>query len=170
MRIVEQMPKVSRPYMPGYGIAGPAEGSGLLPWSWAAERLTTSRNYWVVSVWPDGRPHAMPVWGMWDDTVLWFSSSTGSRKARNLAADERCCVTTEDATDPVVIEGTAEIVTELPLLQRVIDLMNAKYGTETRVDFLDPARNATIRVRPQRVFGLRSGDFTGSPTRWAFTG
>jgi PPOX class probable F420-dependent enzyme len=168
MRIMKQMPHVSRPYMPGYGIAGPGEGSGLLPWSWAAERLTRSRNYWVASVWPDGRPHAMPVWGMWDDAVLWFSSSAGSRKTRNLAADPRCCVTTEDAADPVVIEGTAEIVTGQPLLQRVIDLMNAKYGTEMRVDFLDPARNATIRVRPQRVFGLRSGDFTGSPTKWAF--
>lgn len=155
--------------MPGYGIAEAAQGSGLLPWSWAAERLTRSRNYWVVSVWPDGWPHTMPVWGMWDDAVLWFSSSAGSRKTRNLAADSRCCVSTEDAADPVVIEGTARIVTELPLRQRVIDLMNDKYGTEFGVDFLNPAKNATIQVRPRRVFGLRSGDFTGSPTRWTFT-
>jgi PPOX class probable F420-dependent enzyme len=168
MGAMEQFPAVSRPYMPGYGIAGATEGSGLLPWSWAADRLTMSRNYWVVSVWPDGRPHTMPVWGMWDDAVLWFSSGAGSRKARNLAADSRCCVSTEDATDPVVIEGTARIVTEPALLQRVIDLMNAKYGTEFGVDFLDPAKNAVFRVRPRVVFGLRSGDFTGSPTRWAF--
>jgi PPOX class probable F420-dependent enzyme len=163
-----EIPRVSRPYMPGYGIAAAAEGGGLLPWSWAAERLSTSRNYWVASVWPDGRPHAMPVWGMWDDAVLWFSSSAESRKARNLAADARCCVTTEDAADPVVVEGTAQIVTDPPLLQRLIDLMNAKYGTDYKVDFLDPAQNAAIRVRPRRVFGLRSGDFTGSPTRWVF--
>jgi hypothetical protein len=38
-------PQVSRPYMPGYGILGPDEGSGLLPWSWAAERLSHARNY-----------------------------------------------------------------------------------------------------------------------------
>ena len=25
--------------MPGYGVVGPEEGSGLLPWSWAQERL-----------------------------------------------------------------------------------------------------------------------------------
>jgi PPOX class probable F420-dependent enzyme len=165
---MERIPRVGRPHMPGYGIAGAAEGSGLLPWSWAAERLRISRNYWVVSIWPDGRPHTMPVWGMWDDAVLWFSSSAGSRKTRNLAADPRCCVTTEDATDPVVIEGTARLVTEPALLQRVIDLMNDKYGTEFGVDFLSPAKNAAIQVRPGRVFGLRSGDFTGSPTRWTF--
>jgi hypothetical protein len=50
--------------MPGYGIAGPEEGSGLLHWSWAAERLAAARNYWVATVWPHGRPHVMPVWGM----------------------------------------------------------------------------------------------------------
>ncbi len=154
--------------MPGYGVVGPDEGSGLLPWSWAAERLSRSRNFWVASVQPDGRPHVMPVWGMWDDAVLWFSSSVESRKARNLSQDPRCVVTTEDATDPVVIEGTARIVTEPAALQRVIDLMNAKYGTDSNVSFLDPAVNATIEVRPVRVFGLRSADFTGSPTRWVF--
>ena len=154
--------------MPGYGVSGPEHGTGLLHWSWAAERLTAARNYWVASVWPDGRPHTMPVWGMWDDAVLWFSSSAHSRKTRNLAADARCCVTTEDATDPVVVEGTARIVTDPPLLQRVIDLMNAKYRTDYGVDFLDPAKNATIGVRPRRVFSVRAGDFTGSPTRWIF--
>ncbi|HKB29519.1 MAG TPA: pyridoxamine 5'-phosphate oxidase family protein [Streptosporangiaceae bacterium] len=159
---------MSRPHMPGYGVVGPDEGSGLLPWSWAAERLSRSRNFWVASVRPDGRPHVMPVWGMWDDAVLWFSSSVESRKARNLSQDPRCVVTTEDATDPVVIEGTARIVTEPAALQRVIDLMNAKYGTDSNVSFLDPAVNATIEVRPVRVFGLRSADFTGSPTRWVF--
>jgi PPOX class probable F420-dependent enzyme len=166
--ITMEIPRVGRPYMPGYGILGPGEGSGLLPWSWAAERLSTSRNYWVSSVRPDGRPHTMPVWGMWDDAVLWFSSSVQSRKTRNLAHDPRCVVTTEDAADPVVIEGVARIATEPAILQRVIDLMNAKYATEYAVGFLDPAVNATIGVRPHRVFGLRGSDFTGSPTRWVF--
>jgi PPOX class probable F420-dependent enzyme len=163
------IPRVSRPHMPGYGIAPADGGSGLLPWSWAAERLTVSRNYWVTTVWPDGHPHTMPVWAMWDDAVLWFTSSAASRKVRNLAADPRCCVSTEDASDAVVVEGLARIVGEPALRRRVIDLMNDKYGTEYGVDFLNPAKNATIQVRPQRVFGLRSGDFTGSPTRWVFT-
>jgi len=99
---------------------------------------------------------------------MWFTSAVGSRKVRNLTADPRCCVTTEDASDPVIIEGVARIATEPAVLQRVIDLMNAKYGTHTDVDFLDPATNATVGVRPRRVFSLRAGDFTGSPTRWIF--
>ena len=52
--------------------------------------------------------------------------------------------------------------------QAAIDLMNAKYRTELTADFLDPAQNATIGIRPQRVFSMLHGDFTGSPTRWVF--
>jgi PPOX class probable F420-dependent enzyme len=163
-----EIPRISRPDMPGYGILGPDEGSGLLPWSWAAERLSSARNYWVVSVRPDGRPHSMPVWGMWDDSMLWFTTAVGSRKARNLRADPRCVVTTEDATDPVVIEGTAAFVTDPASIRRVLDLMNSKYGTEIEPGFLDPAINVTISVRPQQVISMRHGDFTGSPTRWQF--
>jgi PPOX class probable F420-dependent enzyme len=152
--------------MPGYGIKGPDEGSGLLPWSWAAERLEASRNYWVATVWPDGRPHTMPVWGVWDGEALWFSSGLRSRKTRNLVTDARCVVTTEDANEPVVVEGSAAIVADRDAIVRFVDLMNAKYEAGMTVDFLDPAVNATIRVRPLWAFGIAHDDFTGSPTRW----
>jgi general stress protein 26 len=162
-----EIPRVSRPYMPGYGIAAPDQGSGLLDWSWAAERLTGARNYWVATVWPTGRPHLMPVWAMWDDSMLWFSSAAGSRKTKNLRADPNCVITTE-ASDPVIIEGQAAAVDEPARLQRVIDLMNAKYATHIEVSFLDPSVNVTFGVRPHRVFGIRDADFQGSPTRWIF--
>jgi nitroimidazol reductase NimA-like FMN-containing flavoprotein (pyridoxamine 5'-phosphate oxidase superfamily) len=162
-----EIPRVSRPYMPGYGIAAPDQGSGLLDWSWAAERLTAARNYWVATVWPTGRPHLMPVWAMWDDSMLWFSSAVGSRKTKNLRADPNCVITT-DASDPVIIEGQAAAVAEPGRLQRVIDLMNAKYATHIEVGFLDPSVNVTFGVRPHRVFGMRDADFQGSPTRWIF--
>jgi general stress protein 26 len=162
-----EIPRVSRPFMPGYGIAGPDQGSGLLDWSWAADRLTAARNYWVATVWPTGRPHLMPVWAAWDDSTLWFSSAVGSRKTKNLRAEPQCVITT-DASDPVIIEGRATAVTAPAQLQRVVDLMNAKYGTHMQLGFLDPAVNATFGVRPSRVFGMRDADFQGSPTRWIF--
>ena len=121
----------------------------------------------VATVGPNGRPHLMPVWAMWDDSMLWFSSAVGSRKTKNLRADPNCVITT-DASDPVIIEGQAAMVTEPARLQRVIDLMNAKYATHIEVSFLDPAVNATFGVRPHRVFGMQDADFTGSPTRWVF--
>ena len=152
--------------MPDYGIQGPDEGSGLLPWSWAEERLTGSRNYWLTSLWPDGRPHSMPVWGAWDGEALWCSSGRNSRKARNLAADPRCVVTTEDANDPVVLEGSADFATEPDVIARVVELMNAKYDSHITVEFL--SEHATIRIRPRWAFAMTHDDFSGSPTRWAF--
>ena len=52
-------PRASRPHSPGYGIA--ADEEGLLPWSWAAERLTVARNFFIATTRPDGRPHLMIV-------------------------------------------------------------------------------------------------------------
>jgi PPOX class probable F420-dependent enzyme len=153
--------------MPGYGIVGPEEGGGLLPWSWAEERLTRSRTYWVVTTWPDGRPHAMPVWAVWDDRALWFSSSVGSRKVRNLRRDPRCVVTTEDGQQPVAVEGRATVVTDEPRLRRFLHLANAKYDASMDLGFLDPAVNATVRVDPRVVIGLDDDAFTDSPTRWS---
>ena len=161
-------PRASRPHMPGYGVRGPHEGTGLLPWTWAEERLEASRNYWVNTLWPDGRPHSMPVWGVWDGSALWFSSSLRSRKARNIAGDPRCVATTEDANEPVVLEGLAAIVAEAAAIARVVELMNAKYDSGMTVEFLDPAVNATIRLQPRWAFGIAHDDFTGSPTRWVF--
>jgi general stress protein 26 len=167
-KVAMDTPRASRPYMPGYGTLGPDQGSGLLPWSWAEQRLLASRNYWVASRWPDGHPHAMPVWGVWHDGAFWFSSSRGSRKVRNLAADPRCVVTTENAVEPVVVEGLAEVVTDPGALATMLALENAKYHTNYGIELLDPAVNATIQVRPRWAFGLAEDDFTGSPTRWSF--
>jgi general stress protein 26 len=165
---MDKGPIASRPYMPGYGLQGPTEGTGLLPWSWAEERLRSSHDYWVATVWPDGRPHLMPVWAMWHDRSLWFSSSKASRKATNLAANPHCTVGTDDALEPVIIEGDVEVVSDWPTLQMVLDLENAKYETDYSIEMLDPAVNVCLRVRPAWAFGIAQGDFTGSPTRWVF--
>ena len=58
-------PKPTRPHMPGYGL--PKGTKGLLPWSWAEERLTKSHNYWISTCSPDASPHTMIVWGLWLD-------------------------------------------------------------------------------------------------------
>ncbi|HVF14291.1 MAG TPA: pyridoxamine 5'-phosphate oxidase family protein [Acidimicrobiales bacterium] len=160
--------RVSRPLMPGYGVLGPSEGTGLLPWSWAEERLVAAPRYWLATVCPDGRPHVMPVWAVWDAGCLWFSSSLGSRKARNLDADQRVTVTTDNTLEPVVLEGIAERMVDLDARTRYMGLSNAKYATDYPVEFLDPKVNGTYRVTPHVAFGLIEADFVGSPTRWVF--
>jgi len=128
--------------MPGYGL--PEGNKGLLSWSWAERRLKKSHNYWITTVKLDGSPHTMVVWGLWQDGCFLFSTGSKSRKARNLAQNSNCVVCTENAGEAVIIEGVARFVTDTPTLQRVVDLMNAKYQNGADLNFLNPARNATI--------------------------
>ncbi|MGH9864330.1 MAG: hypothetical protein ACRD4H_02825, partial [Candidatus Acidiferrales bacterium] len=58
----KSLPRATRPNMPGYGISSTKKG--MLPWKWAADRLRKSRQYWIVTVRPDRRPHVMPIWGL----------------------------------------------------------------------------------------------------------
>jgi len=152
--------------MPGYGVLGPEEGSGLLPWSWADAHLRAAHDYWLATVGAGGAPHVMPVWGVWDGTVLWFSSALGSRKARNLALDPRATATTDVAQEPVVLEGIVECTRDGSEIATFLHAMNAKYEVAYDEDFLDPDVNGTYGLRPLRVFGLVEADFTGSPTCW----
>ncbi|HEX6311859.1 MAG TPA: pyridoxamine 5'-phosphate oxidase family protein [Acidimicrobiia bacterium] len=159
-------PAAQRPHMPGYGVLGPTEGSGLLPWVWARDRIARSHDYWLATVWPDGRPHVTPVWGVWHDDALWFSCSRRSRKARNLAANPAVVATTDDPAEPVVVEGRARLVADRAAITAFAGLADAKYGTSYGVEFYGDPANACIRIDVAAAFGLTGEDFTGSPTRW----
>ncbi len=161
-------PAPDRPVMPGYGILPADQGSGLLPWAEAERRLTASHDYWVATVRPDGRPHVMPVWAVWENGRLWFSTGRRSRKARDLEAEPRCTVATDDARNPVVVDGLAVRVTGPGEIASFVAAMNRKYEAGMTTDFQDPEVNGTYVVTPERVIAISGDDFTGSPTRWRF--
>src|SRR5712691_1027217 len=129
---------------------------------------TASRPYMLATVRPDARPHVMPVWGVWMNDALWFRSSRGSRKARNLAANGYCAITTDNAYEPVVIEGEAALIDEPAVIRAFVAELNQKYKTGYSIDFFNPTDNACLQVRPAWAFGLTEADFTGTPTRWTF--
>jgi nitroimidazol reductase NimA-like FMN-containing flavoprotein (pyridoxamine 5'-phosphate oxidase superfamily) len=153
--------------MPGYGIAPADAGQGLLPWGWATERLAQARNYWVATTRPDGRPHAMPVWGVWLDDVFYFSTGVASRKARNLAAQPACVVGVEAGPDSLIVEGTATLVTDAAVRTRVLIAYGEKYAWDTS-SFAEPL----YAVAPAVVFGFPTDGegFTSRSTRWTFDG
>ncbi len=99
----KRSPKATRPHMPGYGV--PTYAKGLLPWKWPEQRLAKSHNYWLITTRPNGAPHAMPVWGVWVDSVFVFSTGRESRKAKNLAANPKCVVCNELSKEAVTLAG-----------------------------------------------------------------
>ncbi|HEY3617463.1 MAG TPA: pyridoxamine 5'-phosphate oxidase family protein, partial [Candidatus Sulfotelmatobacter sp.] len=78
-----------------------------LPFSHAEERLSKSRNYWICTARPDGRPHSIPVWGFWLDGAFYFGTARSSRKARNLAHNAALSIHLDSGDDVVILEGTA---------------------------------------------------------------
>jgi len=158
--------------MPGYGVLDAQNGEGLLPWSWAVERLEKARNYWIATRWPDGQPHLMPVWGVWFKDAFYFSTGRHSRKARNLTNDPRCAVSTEHADEPVILEGAAHEVKDAVLLEEVTQVYSSKYGfvmepTQDGVTDSEGNVGPLFVVYPRVVFGF-GGDLVGSATRWVF--
>jgi hypothetical protein len=157
--------------MTDYGVGDPAWSP--LPWSWAAERLSRSRNLWLVTVSGTGRPHALPVWGVWDDDDhrFAFSCATGARKARNLEADPRVVVAPEDTVECVSVEGRARALEPGERAEMWIARYLAKYrpmAPELDADFL--RSNLLYEMVPERAFGIieREAEFATRATRWSF--
>lgn len=146
----------------------------MLPWSFVEERMAASRNYWISTTRPDGRPHAAPVWGAWVDGTLYFGSAPRSQKARNLAANPNVVVNLESGDEAVILEGKARFVTDpAPKLSaRVADAFAAKYvDPETGEPFRpEGGAGGMYAVHPLVVFAWRERDFPTSATRWRFSG
>jgi hypothetical protein len=160
-------PQSSRPHATGYGF--PKGKKGLLPWSWAEQRLKKSHNYWITTVRPDGSPHTMVVWGLWQDGRFLFSTGSQSRKARNLAKNSRCIVCTEDAHEAVIVEGVAEIA-DVEARRKLIPVYQRKYDwdlSSMKEDLLS-MKEPVFAVRPKVVFALWEKYFQTKSTRWQF--
>ena len=157
------MPESARPRFPGvYGIHEDAEG--LLEWSWAEERLVAARNYWVCTARPNGRPHAMPVWGLWHEGAFYFSSSPDSRKARNLAANPAVTVHLESGDEVVIVEGVADLEFDEALLTRLSAEYSHKYSFE--VSFTG-GRPLNVVV-PRTAYAWIEQDYPATAARFTF--
>jgi hypothetical protein len=168
------LPRAERPAMAGYGV--PTDPSGVLPWVWAQERLVSNRNYWVVTASALGRPHALPVWGVWLPQTgrFWFSCSPTSRKFRNIAENAQCAVTVDSTVECVSVEGRARVadpVQDADDIGQMIATYLGKYWDDLAVHAEMEAflrAHAIVEVVPERAFGIieREDEFAARATRW----
>ena len=153
--------------MPGYDKMFEKDGKQL-SWNWASKRLRTSHNYWIASSRPDGRPHLMPVWGIWLDDMFYFSTGRFSRKSRNLVSNPNCVVCPESAAEAVILEGQVRKVKDTDTLRRFGAAYEKKYNWD--MGDLVASKDPVYRVQPRTVFGFveNSKKVRGNPTRWRF--
>jgi PPOX class probable F420-dependent enzyme len=150
---------------PGYGVPRDGSGAELLPWRTSVERLERARNYWICTTRADGRPHAAPVWGLWLDDALWFSTGSTSLKARNLTRDPRLVVHLESGDEVVILEGEAEQVSDPDALERFADAYEPKYGMRPDLAALGAL---VLVLRPRVALMWNESDYPHTATRWLF--
>jgi hypothetical protein len=163
-------PQRSRPYWPD-ALQNPAGATdGLKPWSWALERLEKSRNYWIATTRPEGRPHLMIVWGIWWDDAFWFTTGRRTRKAQNLTAFPHCVIGTDMADEAVIVEGIAGEILDRAVWKEVVDLYNRKYGGDVG-PLLETSNSSLFRVEPRTAFAQdeHAENFAEAVTRWTFS-
>jgi Pyridoxamine 5'-phosphate oxidase len=153
-----------------------SEGAAPTDWARGRERIEGAELFWISTVRPDGRPHVTPLIAVWLDDAAYFCTGADERKAKNLAQNPSCILTTGcnllgEGLD-VVIEGQAERVIDDAKLTRIAHAYESKYGSDWHFDVRDGAFHhgggeaLVFEVAPATAFGFGKGEY--SQTRWRF--
>jgi hypothetical protein len=158
-----------------------SEGAAPRGWSEAERGLEDAEVFWISTVRPDQRPHVTPLVAVWLDGALYFCTGPDERKAKNLARNPHCILTTGcnalgEGLD-VVVEGDAVQVRDDAKLRRIAAEYVSKYGSDWCFEvrdgaFLhDGAHEGSValvfEVAPATAFGFGKGQ-EFSQTRWRF--
>ena len=77
------------------------------------QRLRNDITIWLNTVRPDGRPHAVVVWFLWDGEAILIFSQPKTQKLRNLHHNPNVLLAvdnTHEGSDPITIEGIASLL------------------------------------------------------------
>ncbi|MFG2291867.1 pyridoxamine 5'-phosphate oxidase family protein [Streptomyces sp. NPDC048603] len=150
-------------------------------WAEALRQLETAEIFWLSTVRPDRRLHVTPVIAAWHDGALYFSTGPGEQKAKNLAHDGHCALTTganalTEGLD-LVVEGKAERVADPAVLEEVITAYETKYGPHITSpegtfhgigDAFRKGDAVLFAVAPITAYGFGRDDGVYTHTRWTF--
>jgi PPOX class probable F420-dependent enzyme len=118
----------------------------------AEARLREEIIIWLTTVRSDGRPQSVPVWFLWDGETFLIYPQPGRQKLKNIGSNPRVGLHLNSSTrggDVVRIEGTSEVVPDVPAGQR---------GRRVRGE--SPGEHRPDRLRSRR---LRADLLRGAP-------
>ena len=144
----------------GYGVGDPQYGFEPIEWSWLADQMSDSRNYWVATTRLDGRPHVVPLWGVWLNDRFHFFTDPDSLKGHNIRRDPRAMVHLESGDHVVILEG--ELVSH-PATAEIVSAYESKYGLSLGEDPGD-----VYTLNGSKALAWTESDFPKTATRWQF--
>ncbi|MFW6075307.1 MAG: pyridoxamine 5'-phosphate oxidase family protein [Chloroflexota bacterium] len=161
-----RLPRLSRPRMAaGYGIPTEPPDPARITWEDVTRKLEASRNYWICTTRPDGRPHSAPVWGVWVSDTFVFGTDPRSQKWRNLRRNPAVTVHLESGDDVVILEGVIEEVTDEDITRGADDAYDAKYGLRLLAETGDAP---LLALQPDVAHTWLETDFLATAARWDF--
>jgi len=164
---------------------GVAEGLPPVDWTAIVDRLETraapapdahnARTSWLTTINEDGSPHVTAVGAIWLDGAFWFQTGSRTHKHKNVERDPRCTVAISVRDADVVVEGTAERVTDPAAVARAAQKWSDdgwpvepdESGTGITAPFNAPAQGPppwhVYRIDPRSatvVLGIEPGGLT----------
>ena len=123
------------------------------------ERLRTDLILWLSTVRPDGRPHLVPVWFLWEGSTILLFSIPENQKVRNLRQNNRVVAALDDTyegDDVVTLEGTAELLND-PAVTPLMPAYIAKYAGElaemgSSAEKMADEYGQAIRITPTKLY------------------
>jgi len=145
------------------GYRMPETRENLVSWDFVAQQMSGSRHYWISTVFPDGRPHVVPVWGIWHENRFHFEGSLQTAWGQNILKNPQIAVHLPNADRVVILEGTAHIIKDDEIDEDTWDLLDTTFQKKYQVDKGSPY----IFVQPIRVLAW-NGEALTTMTRWIF--
>ena len=129
--------------------AGSARVETLLDREWVV---------WLSTVRPDGRPHLIPIWFLWDGDAVLFASKPQACKVANVRSRADCMLAVGDPMadfDVALIEARAELASMTTMELLAAGLLT-KYQERMHAADLTPTAFAAMYSQVVRIV----------PTRW----
>ena len=140
---------------------------GALPWRTVSLTLQVTRSAWLSTTRPDGRPHAVPVWFLWEEGLVYFTTAATSQKGVNLTTQPYAVLHVGDGDDVIIVEGPTSLVTDPTERLRVADRYGEKYVEPVTGEraVVDAPGTALYRLDANRIMAWIYGN-VASRTDW----
>ena len=123
------------------------------------QRLRDDVIVWLITVRPDGRPHAVAVWFLWDGESILIFSKPNQQKLANIRQNPNVLLAIDDTNygdDPITIEGKATLLPD-GQADTTLEAYVAKYGE----------RIEEIKYTPEQMAEAYSQGIRIVPTRFS---
>ena len=121
------------------------------------QRLRNDITIWLNTVRPDGRPHAVVVWFLWDGEAILIFSQPKTQKLRNLQHNSNVLLAvdnTREGSDPITIEGLASLLKPGEASTAQSGFVE-KYGEHIKQIGYTPEQMAADYSQPIRIIPTR---------------